>query len=150
MWLEYYIMDEFLVRYVPRMERFLRVLERAEAKSASTGGGEMANELRLSTRMRMSWETGRFWFNYAARMCLDIDDLYWQALHDRSDGDCTGLDDDATRAEVESLGRIKMMQRNSHKWTPRRTENRAERDTMPEQTQMLDALYVPSSKLERL
>jgi len=57
---------------------------------------------------------GRFWFNYAARMCLDIDDLYWQALHDRSDGDCAGLDDDATRAEVESLVRLKMGQRNPH------------------------------------
>jgi len=58
MWLEYYIMDEFLVRYVPRMEQFLRALERAETKSASAGGGEMANELRLSTRTRMFWETG--------------------------------------------------------------------------------------------
>jgi hypothetical protein len=32
MWLERYGMDEFLVQYVPRMEQFLRAIERVEAK----------------------------------------------------------------------------------------------------------------------
>lgn len=35
MWLEYYGTGEFLERYVPRMEQFLRALQRVEARSAS-------------------------------------------------------------------------------------------------------------------
>lgn len=32
--------------------------------------------------MRDSWETGRFWFNYAARKSLDVDELYWHKLYE--------------------------------------------------------------------
>lgn len=65
------------------MEQFLQALERVEEKSAAGGVEQLGKELRLSTRMRDSWKTGRFWFNYAARTCLDMDDIYWHALHDR-------------------------------------------------------------------
>lgn len=70
-WLERYIIEKFLPRYVPKMEQFLRALKRIEAKSVSIGGGP--NEPRLFTEMRYSWKTRRFWFNYAARKSLDVD-----------------------------------------------------------------------------
>ncbi|KAH8669290.1 hypothetical protein BGZ61DRAFT_364318 [Ilyonectria robusta] len=114
MWLARYGMDDFLTRYVPRMEQFLRALERVGAKSASAGGGRPAEELRLSARIRDSWKTGRFWFNYAARTCLDIDDIYWNALHDQADGDDVDLLDTATRAEIKLLVRMKMKQRKAY------------------------------------
>ncbi|KAL2024490.1 hypothetical protein VTK56DRAFT_8301 [Thermocarpiscus australiensis] len=117
MWIENYSMAEFLARYVPRMEQFLRALERAEAKAASagTGAGLPAEEQRLSARMRDSWKTGRFWFNYAARTSLDIDDIYWNALHDHeADGDGVDLLDAAARAELDELVKSKMQQRKAY------------------------------------
>ncbi len=106
MWLERYSMKEFLSRYVPKMERFLRALERVEAKSALTG--EPPEEPRLSARMRDSWKTGRFWFNYAARKSLDVDAIYWNALHET--GASVELLDEETRAEMELFTRMKMKQ----------------------------------------
>jgi hypothetical protein len=67
-------MKEFLAYYVPKMEQFLRALERIEAKSASTRG--QSKEPRLSAQMRDSWKTRRFWFNYAARKSLDVNAIY--------------------------------------------------------------------------
>ncbi|RDL30693.1 Uncharacterized protein BP5553_10038 [Venustampulla echinocandica] len=99
--------EEFLARYVPKLEQFLRALERIEAKSALIGQSE---EPRLSSRMRDSWKTGRFWFNYAARKSLDIDVVYWNMLYKDEDGAGVELLDDETRAEMEPFTRMKMMQ----------------------------------------
>ncbi|KAH6636446.1 hypothetical protein F5144DRAFT_488055 [Chaetomium tenue] len=130
MWLDNHgSLDMFLERYVPRMEQFLKALERVEAKGEGGGGGEVGRDgsvvmamggggdcgRRLSARMRESWETGQFWFDYAARTSLDIDDIYWAALHDNEvDGD--GIDglDAATRAEMEELVKLKMEQRRAY------------------------------------
>ncbi len=108
-------MDDFLASYVPRMEQFLRALERVEAKSALVRGGGPAAKLRLSARMRDSWKTGRFWFNYAARRCLDVDVIYWEALHDHEDGDGLSLLGPAMRAESERLVRTKMEQLSAYR-----------------------------------
>ncbi|KAF4455102.1 protein kinase-like domain [Fusarium austroafricanum] len=109
-WLDRNSMDEFLARYVPRMEQFLRALERVEETSAMSGHKELEMEPRLSTRMRDSWKTGRFWFNYAARTCLDMDDIYWHTLHDQVHGDGFDLLDEVTRAQLEPLVLMKMEQ----------------------------------------
>jgi len=53
-WLERYSKKEFLACYVPKMEQFLRAIERIEAKSASIKG--QSKELCLSARMRDSLE----------------------------------------------------------------------------------------------
>lgn len=105
-WLERYSMEEFLTRYVPRMEQFLRALKRVEAKSALTAG--RPDELCLSARMRESWDTGRFWFNYAARKSMDVDAVYWNALHEAGAG--VELLDRKTLAEMESFTQMKMEQ----------------------------------------
>ena len=99
-------MKEFLVRYEPKMEQFLRALKRMEAKSALMGG--QSKEPRLSAQMRDSWKTGRFWFNYAARKSLDVDAVYWNVLHE--DSASVELLDEETRAEIEPFTRMKMMQ----------------------------------------
>jgi hypothetical protein len=57
MWLENHSMEEFMARYIPRMEQFLRALERVEARTKSDG--DQSNSL-LSDRMRDSWKTGMF------------------------------------------------------------------------------------------
>jgi hypothetical protein len=71
-------MQEFLARYEPRLGQFLHALERVEATSPPT-------EPRLSTEMRESWRSGRFWFDYGIRKSMDIDTVYWGALHREGD-----------------------------------------------------------------
>jgi Phosphotransferase enzyme family len=110
-WLERYSMKEFLACYVPKMEQFLRALERIEAKSASTRG--QSEEPRLSAQMRDSWKTRRFWFNYAARKSLDVDAIYWNILHE--DGAGVELLDEETRAEMEPFTQMKMKQLKAYK-----------------------------------
>jgi hypothetical protein len=104
MWLERRTMEEFLARYEPKMEQFLRALERVEAKTR----GKQSEEPCLSARMRDSWKTGRFWFNYAARKSLDVDAVYWNVLHE--DGAGVELLDEETRAEMEPFTQMKMKQ----------------------------------------
>ena len=111
MWLERRTIEEFLARYEPRMEQFLRALERVEAKSGSRGkqlGGPC-----LSTRMRDSWTTGRFWFDYGIRKSFDVDAVYWAALHDSS-ASVESLNDES-RAEMESIKQMKMEQLEAYK-----------------------------------
>lgn len=110
-WLERYSMEEFLASYVPKMEQFLRALERMEAKSASTRG--QSKELPLSAQMRESWKTRRFWFNYAARKSLDVDAVYWNVLHE--DGAGVEMLDEETRAEMEPFIQMKMKQLKAYK-----------------------------------
>ncbi|KAL6712649.1 hypothetical protein ACN47E_000526 [Coniothyrium glycines] len=78
MWLERYSMGEFLARYEPRLEQFLRALERVEARSPP-------REPTLSIQMRESWKSGRFWFDYGIRKSLDVDGIYWGTLHREGD-----------------------------------------------------------------
>ena len=106
MWLERRSIEEFLTRYEPRMEQFLRALERVETISESRG--KQAGGPCLSVRMRDSWKNGRFWFNYGIRKSFDVDAVYWAALHNGS----AAIDwlTNETPAEMESIGHIKMEQ----------------------------------------
>lgn len=111
MWLERCEMEEFLSLYEPRMEQFLHALERVEVEKTSfvkqTGGPS------LSTRMRESWNSGRFWFDYAARKSFDVDSIYWAALH--TEGAGVELLSEEARAELEAFTRIKMEQLKAYK-----------------------------------
>lgn len=82
MWLERHSMEEFLVSYVPRMEQFLKALERVEKK---TNLESSPSDPLFSDWMRDSWATGRFWFDYGIRKSFDIDAVYWAALHKEGD-----------------------------------------------------------------
>ncbi|KPM43197.1 hypothetical protein AK830_g3374 [Neonectria ditissima] len=104
-WLDRGAIDEFVALFEPRMEQFLRALERVEGESALT---KQAGEPVLSARMRDSWRTKRFWFDYAARKSFEIDAVYWAALHEGG----TGVDllDDKARGEMETFVQTKMEQ----------------------------------------
>jgi hypothetical protein len=106
-WIERHSMEDFMIRYVPRMEQFLRALERVEARTNSERSER--NPL-LSVRMRDSWATGRFWFDYGIRKSFDIDAVYWAALHE--DGD--DALDEKTREEMEKLVDLKMDQKKAY------------------------------------
>lgn len=43
--------------------------------------------MRLSERMRQSWDSGAFWANYAARRCYGFDPVFWEFLDERFFGD---------------------------------------------------------------
>ncbi|KAF9776110.1 hypothetical protein IL306_005753, partial [Fusarium sp. DS 682] len=98
-WLDCSSIEEFRDQYEPRMEQFLQALELVEDKSIS--GEQQLTQLRLSTRMRDSWRSGRFWFDYAARKGFELDAVYWAALHNGGIG--VELLDDKARGEIESF-----------------------------------------------
>lgn len=100
-WLRDYTMEGFLRLFEPRKDQFIRAMERVEVGSPPTG------ELRLSIRMRDSWDTGRFWFNLASRCSFDVDDFYWQALHREGLGEAVL---DMTPADKEEFLERKMRQ----------------------------------------
>jgi len=111
MWLDRCSMEEFLARYEPRMEQFLRALERVEEESALRR--KRPSGPHLSARMRDSWRAGRFWFNYAARKSFEVDAVYWAALNN-GDADAELLDDKA-RAKMKLFVQTKMEQLKAYK-----------------------------------
>lgn len=115
LWVEEDGIDDFLARYTPRLEQFLRAMERVEAKQTAALGDD--GQLPLSVGMRESWESKRFWFNYASRRCLDVDAVYWAALHDSGDDGCGGLSllDEDTRELLPALVRKRMGQLSAYK-----------------------------------
>ena len=66
------------------------------------------SSLPLSARVRKSWRTGRFWFDYAARKSFDVDAIYWTVLHD-------GGNLDKAAVELESFIQKKMEQLKAYK-----------------------------------
>jgi hypothetical protein len=85
------------------MEQFLRALERVEKKSSL----EVSHQSPLlSDRMRESWATGRFWFDYGMRKSFDVDAVYLAALHKEGDD----LLDERMEEEIEKFVDMKMEQ----------------------------------------
>jgi hypothetical protein len=68
--------DDWASVYERRLETWLLEMEKAE-EDMSPGS------LLLSAYMRESWETGRFWLNYAARKSWAFDTIYWKYLDER-------------------------------------------------------------------
>ncbi|KAI0125046.1 hypothetical protein BJ170DRAFT_636059 [Xylariales sp. AK1849] len=68
--------DDWASVYGRRLKTWLSEMEKAE-KDMSPGS------LLLSAYMRESWETGRFWLNYAARKTWAFDAIYWKYLDER-------------------------------------------------------------------
>ncbi|KAL3419901.1 phosphotransferase [Phlyctema vagabunda] len=64
--------------YELRLKTWLSAVERAES---TTEIGPLP--VPLSTYMRQSWETGRFWLNYGARKSWAFDAIYWRYLDER-------------------------------------------------------------------
>ncbi|KAL3708579.1 hypothetical protein TMatcc_006563 [Talaromyces marneffei ATCC 18224] len=78
-------LDDWAKVYETRLVTFLRVLE--EREKVALKRGLLAEEHRLSTYMRDSWESGDFWVNYAARTSWAFDMIYWAKIGRRFFGD---------------------------------------------------------------
>ena len=59
-------------------------------------------------------KSGWFWFNYAARTCLDMDDMYWYALHERASSNCYMINE-STMLKLEPLIEKKLEQRKAYR-----------------------------------
>lgn len=95
--------EEFKAAYEPRLEQFLQAMQRAERAR------EMVQlEKPLSSRMRESWDTKRFWFSYAARKPFDVDVLFQTCLNEAGAG-VESLDEEV-RAGFEPFVQMKMEQ----------------------------------------
>ncbi|KAK3369100.1 hypothetical protein B0T24DRAFT_533558 [Lasiosphaeria ovina] len=68
-------MDDWTNTYHLRLKTWLRAMERAEESLEKKSKG-----FALSIYMRESWETGRFWLNYAARKSWAFDSIFWKYL----------------------------------------------------------------------
>ncbi|KAG7287090.1 hypothetical protein NEMBOFW57_006593 [Staphylotrichum longicolle] len=74
-------LDDWVAHYEPRLQIFLRALEKKEEWLIEQG--RLSETGRLSTRMRKSWQTGHFWVVYAARRSWAFDGIYWKFLDER-------------------------------------------------------------------
>lgn len=101
-WLERDDKTSFEKLFVPQMELFIHEVERAEATISPLDKDEPL--LRLSSRMRESWHSGRFWFNYAMRTSIDADVVYWKTLDDRKGREMLDM------KEMEQFAETKMEQ----------------------------------------
>lgn len=66
--------------YERRLKTWISAMKEAEKDVG-------ASSLRLSAYMRESWETGRFWLDYAARKSWAFDTIYWKYLDERFFGE---------------------------------------------------------------
>ncbi|KAL3296059.1 Phosphotransferase [Colletotrichum asianum] len=106
--------EEWVSIYETRLGIWLSALEDVEGEM---GPGSFC----LSTYMRDSWKTGRFWLNYAARNSWAFDSIYWKYLdelffgakdigvpHEKLWETRLHLLTDEERAAMEPLVQIKM------------------------------------------
>ncbi|TVY17497.1 hypothetical protein LARI1_G005372 [Lachnellula arida] len=76
--------EDWIEFYKPRMEIWASAMRKAEDEHEATAEGkEICTGVLLSTYMRESWETGRFWQSYAARKSWAFDTLFWKFLDER-------------------------------------------------------------------
>jgi hypothetical protein len=76
--------DDWVRTYETRLETWIAAVKRAEdSLSGAAAGQEGALPAPLSTYMRESWETGRFWLSYGARKSWAFDMAYWRFLDER-------------------------------------------------------------------
>jgi hypothetical protein len=77
-------MDDWTKVYDRRLKTWISAMKRAED---NYGGALIGLPLPLSTYIQESWETGRFWVNYAARKSWAFDSIYWKYLDERFFGE---------------------------------------------------------------
>jgi hypothetical protein len=70
--------DDWTKVYDIRLRTWLLAMEKAEKDIGSD-----TVLFILSTHMRESWETGRFWLNYAAKNSWAFDTVFWNYLDEK-------------------------------------------------------------------
>ncbi|KAK3298755.1 uncharacterized protein B0H64DRAFT_422494 [Chaetomium fimeti] len=80
--------DDWTRIYEGRLKTWFAAMERAEGMVPNGGANQLAAlPVPLSTYMRESWETGRFWLSYGARKSWAFDMVYWKFLDERFFGE---------------------------------------------------------------
>ncbi|KAK8039803.1 hypothetical protein PG993_008214 [Apiospora rasikravindrae] len=82
-------LEDWSGQYDERLGTWLTAMGEAEDELGGLGPEAPS----LSAYMRESWETGRFWLNYAARKSWAFDAIYWTYLDERFFGERTAKDD---------------------------------------------------------
>jgi hypothetical protein len=101
--------------YEPLLERSLKAMEKEEAildMQARKGF------IPLSLRMRDSWDSGRFWFDYTIKSSWEVDAVYWGTLHKPGD---EILDEGSrtlkwTNSVLTRIGRLTMVVTEHQHW----------------------------------
>ncbi|KDN67149.1 putative phosphotransferase [Colletotrichum sublineola] len=95
--------DEWRETYEMRLKTWLSAMIKAEAELP----GPIHLSAPLSTYMRESWETGRFFLSYGAKKSWAFDTMYWGFLDERFFGDREKgvLKDDLWRTRVHLLSK---------------------------------------------
>ncbi|RDL32586.1 uncharacterized protein BP5553_09042 [Venustampulla echinocandica] len=83
--------SDWVKEYEPRLKTFLEELTAREDIMISDGS--LAEDQRLSGRMRESWESGAFWISYVARKSWAFDMIFWEQINSRFFGDNSGYED---------------------------------------------------------
>lgn len=73
-------LDNWITLYEPRLETWISAMKKAEEDTKLNGG---IAGVPLSTYMRESWETGRFWLTYVARKSWAFETIFWKYLDER-------------------------------------------------------------------
>lgn len=104
-----YSIEEWSKEYGQKLEIWLKVVEEQERGAAFLAG------VPLSAHMRESWETGRFWLNYAARKSWAFDAIFWTFLDERFFGarDSGVPDEELWKTRVDLLGREELQAMNA-------------------------------------
>lgn len=96
--------DDWTENYDVRLKTWLRAMEKAENEKTENEKTEVKVKdkpempsTKLSKHMRESWETGRFWLNYAARKSWAFDSIFWKYLDQRF----FGIREEHTQQPVE-------------------------------------------------
>ncbi|SPO05371.1 uncharacterized protein DNG_08058 [Cephalotrichum gorgonifer] len=80
-------MDDWCEVYQKRLKTWLAAMRKAEADTDNSSLSSTSLSAPLSAYMEQSWETGRFFLNYAARKSWAFDAVYWNYLDERFFGD---------------------------------------------------------------
>ena len=86
--------------YDTRLKTWLSAIKKAEESM-----GLESLPFELSVYMQESWDTGRFWLNYAARKSWAFDTIFWKYLDERFFGEREGdiSKDDLWKTRVHLL-----------------------------------------------
>lgn len=84
-------LNQFLVRYIPKLRIFLEALR--ECETAKINEGSLSDSQRLSGAMENSMENGLFWVCLAARHSSMFDEIYWTFIDRKYYGPFTTIQD---------------------------------------------------------
>ncbi|KAJ5939518.1 hypothetical protein N7466_002652 [Penicillium verhagenii] len=80
-------LDDWCKKYEKALQIFLRAMQKSEDEAIRNK--QLVESQRLSSRMRLSWESGSFWIMYAARNNFAFDKIYWEKIDQRFYGSTT-------------------------------------------------------------